>query len=55
MRSTHTPLGHDNASTRVLHKAGFRKLAEIEDPDDGPIWQWRLERGARAELTGAPA
>jgi RimJ/RimL family protein N-acetyltransferase len=37
-------LGHDNPSTRVLQKTGFRKLAEIEDPDDGPIWQWRLER-----------
>ena len=37
-------LGHDNPSTRVLQKTGFRKLAELEDPDDGPIWQWRLER-----------
>jgi len=37
-------LGHDNPSTRVLQKAGFRKIAEIEDPDEGPIWQWRLER-----------
>lgn len=37
-------LGHDNPSTRVLQKTGFRKVAEIEDPDDGPIWQWRLDR-----------
>ena len=37
-------LGHNNPSTRVLQKSGFRKIAEIEDPDDGPIWQWRLER-----------
>ena len=37
-------LGHDNPSTRVLQKTGFRKVAEIEDPDEGPIWQWRLER-----------
>ncbi len=37
-------LGHDNPSTRVLQKTGFRKVAEIEDPCDGPIWQWRLER-----------
>jgi RimJ/RimL family protein N-acetyltransferase len=37
-------LGQDNPSTRVLQKAGFRKIAEIEDPDEGPIWQWRLER-----------
>jgi RimJ/RimL family protein N-acetyltransferase len=37
-------LGHDSPSTRVLQKAGFRKIAEVEDPDEGPIWQWRLER-----------
>jgi [ribosomal protein S5]-alanine N-acetyltransferase len=43
-------LGHDNPSTRVLQKTGFRKVAEIDDPDDGPIWQWRLERPARADL-----
>jgi RimJ/RimL family protein N-acetyltransferase len=40
-------LGHDNPSTRVLQKAGFLKMAEIEDPDEGPIWQWRLERPTR--------
>jgi [ribosomal protein S5]-alanine N-acetyltransferase len=40
-------LGHDNPSTRVLQKTGFRKIAEMEDPDEGPIWQWRLERPAR--------
>jgi RimJ/RimL family protein N-acetyltransferase len=37
-------LGHDNPSTGVLQKNGFRKIAEIEDRDDGPIWQWRRER-----------
>lgn len=37
-------LGHDNPSTRVLQKTGFRKLAELVDPDDGPIWHWRRER-----------
>jgi RimJ/RimL family protein N-acetyltransferase len=40
-------LGQGNPSTRVLQKTGFRKIAEIEDPEDGPIWQWRLERPAR--------
>lgn len=37
-------LGHDNPSTRVLQKAGFRRLAQLEDPDEGAVWQWRLER-----------
>jgi RimJ/RimL family protein N-acetyltransferase len=34
-------LGETNASTRVLEKSGFEKIAEIMDPDDGPVWQWR--------------
>lgn len=37
-------LGEVNASTRVLEKSLFRKVAEVVDPNDGPIWQWRRER-----------
>jgi [ribosomal protein S5]-alanine N-acetyltransferase len=37
-------LAHENPSTRVLEKAGFRKIGERIDPDDGPIWHWRLGR-----------
>jgi ribosomal-protein-alanine N-acetyltransferase len=33
-----------NPSTRVLEKLGFRRIGEREDPDDGPIWQWRRGR-----------
>jgi [ribosomal protein S5]-alanine N-acetyltransferase len=36
-------LGFDNPSTRVLRRAGFLKIAEWNDPADGPIWHWRLE------------
>ncbi len=32
-----------NASTRVLTKCGFRHVASVVDPDDGPVWRW--ERG----------
>src|SRR5262249_25690653 len=39
-------LGHVNPSTRVLEKSGFQKLAELEDPADGPIWHWRRDRVA---------
>lgn len=39
-------LGEPNASTRVLEKSGFEKIAEIVDPSDGPIWQWRRARGS---------
>lgn len=39
-------LGHVNASTRVLEKAGFRKIAEANDSDHGAVWHWRHERPA---------
>jgi RimJ/RimL family protein N-acetyltransferase len=39
----HTLAG-ETASTRVLEKAGFVKVAEVEEPDDGPLWRWRHER-----------
>ena len=33
-------------ATRVLEKSAFQRIAEINDPDDGLIWQWRRERTA---------
>lgn len=40
-------LGHANPSTRVLEKSGFEKVADLNDPDEGLIWQWRRERPVR--------
>lgn len=40
-------LGHANPSTRVLEKSGFQKIGEANDPDEGVVWHWRLERPAR--------
>ncbi len=37
-------LGEENPSTSVLQKCGFQKVQEINDPDDGLIWKWALER-----------
>lgn len=39
-------LGHANPSTRVLEKAGFRKIGEANDADVGVVWHWRRERSA---------
>jgi ribosomal-protein-alanine N-acetyltransferase len=36
-------LGLYNASTKVLQKCGFKKVAEINDPNDGILWKWRLD------------
>ncbi len=36
-----------NASTRVLEKCGFQYIGDIVDPEDGPVWRWEKQRGAR--------
>lgn len=33
-------LAEENASTAVLAKTGFTRVAEVDDPDDGPLWRW---------------
>jgi GNAT superfamily N-acetyltransferase len=33
-------LRENNASTRVLTKAGLTFVGEVIDPDDGPVWRW---------------
>ena len=35
-------LAHDNPSTGVLRRLGFRQTQELVDPEDGPIWHWEL-------------
>lgn len=37
-------LAEENASTRVLVKAGLRRTAEIQDPADGRLWRWEISR-----------
>ena len=37
-------LGQANPSTKVLEKCGFKKVAEVNDPEDGLIWKWELTR-----------
>jgi [ribosomal protein S5]-alanine N-acetyltransferase len=33
-----------NSSTRILERLGFARAGTIEDPEDGPVWRWRLAR-----------
>jgi RimJ/RimL family protein N-acetyltransferase len=39
-------LAEHNASTRVLEKIGFGKIAELLEPSEhvDPVWRWRRER-----------
>lgn len=34
----------DSASTTILQRLGLRFIEALEDPDDGPVWRWRLDR-----------
>ncbi len=39
-------LPEKNASTRILEKIGMRLVGEVEDPEDGRVWQWEKVREA---------
>lgn len=36
-------LPEEGASTNVLKKLGFQFTAELEHPEDGKVWEWRLK------------
>jgi RimJ/RimL family protein N-acetyltransferase len=42
-------LAEEGPSTAVLRRCGFARVAELEDPDDGPLWRWEV---SAAEGTG---
>lgn len=37
-------LGNENPSAKVLTKCGFKKVENINDPDNGLIWKWVLKK-----------
>jgi [ribosomal protein S5]-alanine N-acetyltransferase len=37
-------LAEENSSVRILRKCGMSFITEIDDPEDGIIWQWQLKR-----------
>jgi RimJ/RimL family protein N-acetyltransferase len=38
-------LAEENPSTAVLRRLGFRRTAELTDPEVGAIWRWELRTG----------
>jgi [ribosomal protein S5]-alanine N-acetyltransferase len=36
-------LPEESASTSVLRRNGFAFTTEVEHPEDGIVWEWRLE------------
>ena len=41
-------LAAESASTSVLVRCGFAKVAELTDPDEGPVWRWELHLESHA-------
>lgn len=39
-------LPEPNASSRVLEKVGMRFCGAFQDPEDGTVWRWQIERAA---------
>ena len=39
-------LPNHSASHRVLQKLGFRHVATVDHPEDGPVWEWQLSPNA---------
>jgi [ribosomal protein S5]-alanine N-acetyltransferase len=39
-------LPEPNASTRVLTKAGFQRVGQVVDPEDGLVWRWEKRIGS---------
>jgi ribosomal-protein-alanine N-acetyltransferase len=37
-------LAEENASVKILRKCGLQFVSQIDDPEDGLIWQWRLNK-----------
>ena len=35
-------LAEESASTSVLARCGFARVAQLTDPDEGPVWRWEL-------------
>jgi len=36
-------LPEPNASGRILLRTGFRRMGEVVDPEDGPVWRWERD------------
>ena len=43
VRVTARTLPENNYSTRVLQKNNFILLGTVDDPEDGPVWEWEYQ------------
>ena len=45
----------ESASTAVLRKCGFARVADSADPNEGTVWRWEVRFEGLGERAGAPA
>jgi len=43
VKITARTLPENNFSTRILEKNNFTFIGTVDDPDDGPVWEWAFE------------
>ena len=48
-------LPENNASVRVLKKHGFKYAGEVQHPEDGLVWEWRLNPNPENNFGDEPA
>lgn len=46
VRITARTLPENNYSTRILQKNNFKLLGTVDDPEDGPVWEWEFIKPA---------
>jgi len=51
VRITARTLPKESASTRILGKNNFKKQGLVDDPEDGPVWEW-LWQGNLTKVNG---
>lgn len=43
-------LAEENPSTKILKRLGFEHTGTLEDPEEGSIWQWALDRDLNEDI-----
>lgn len=41
-------LAEENASCAILRHCGMQMRGELDDPEDGKIWRWEIQRGSNS-------
>ncbi|WP_345381305.1 GNAT family protein [Pseudonocardia yuanmonensis] len=48
-------LAEEGPSTAVLRRCGLTRVAQLQDPEDGPLWRWEIGLAERRVAACEPA